>query len=198
MRQIVLIHGGNTYDSYEDYLSALQERVLDFDRMKSKGWKSSLELALGTEYEVIAPRMPLADNAKYSEWKIWFEKLIPFLGENAIFIGHSLGGIFLAKYFSEEAYPKKVRAIFLVAAPYDAGDDYSLADFVLADDLSGLATYGERVHLYQSQDDDVVSFSNFERYTQALPLAKRHIFTDRNHFSQEEFPELVEDIRQLQ
>lgn len=198
MRQVVVIHGGNTYDSYEEYLTALRERTLDLEQMKGKGWKSSLELALGSAYEIIAPRMPLADNAKYSEWKIWFEKLIPFLRDDAIFVGHSLGGIFLAKYFSEESYPKNVSAILLIAAPYESDGEYSLVDFALSDNLSHLVEYGDRVHLYQSTDDVIVPFSNLERYKLKLPAAIPHVFTDRGHFLQDEFPELVEDIRNLQ
>jgi predicted alpha/beta hydrolase family esterase len=198
MQQVIVIHGGNTYDSYEDYLNALRERTLDVEQMKSKGWKSSLEYALGPAYEVIAPRMPLADNAKYSEWKIWFEKLLPYVTDHAVFIGHSLGGIFLAKYFAEEEYPKRMGAILLIAAPYESDSEYSLVDFVLPDDLSRLAAYGKRVHLYQSEDDFIVPFSNLERYKQMLPAAIPHVFTDRGHFLGDEFPELAEDIRQLQ
>lgn len=198
MRQVVVIHGGNTYDSYEEYLTALRERILDLEQMKGKGWKSSLELALGSAYEIIAPRMPLADNAKYSEWKIWFEKLIPFLRDGTVFVGHSLGGIFLAKYFSEESYPKKVSAILLIAAPYESDGEYSLVDFALSDNLSRLVEYGDRVHLYQSTDDVIVPFSNLERYKLKLPAAIPHVFTGRGHFLQDEFPELVEDIRNLQ
>ncbi len=197
MRQVIVIHGGNTYDSYEKYLSALRERTFDVEQMKSKGWKSSFELALGPAYEVIAPRMPLADNAKYSEWKIWFEKLLPYVADDAVFIGHSLGGIFLAKYFAEEEYPKRIGAILLIAAPYESDGEYSLVDFALPDDLSRLAAYGKRVHLYQSEDDVVVPFSNLESYKQMLPAATPHVFTDRGHFLQEEFPELVQDILSL-
>lgn len=197
MRQIIVIHGGNTYDSYEEYLSALRERTLDVEQMKSKGWKSSLELALGPAYEVIAPRMPLADNAKYSEWKIWFEKLLPYVADDAVFIGHSLGGIFLAKYFAEEEYLKGMGAILLIAAPYESDGEYSLADFALPDDLGRLAAYGKRVHLYQSEDDVIVPFSNLERYQRALPEAVTHVYRDRGHFLGEEFPELVDDICKL-
>lgn len=197
MQQVVVIGGGDTFDTYDEYLTMLRGRTFDLERMKGTGWKSALGPALGDEYEVLPFRMPCSDNAKYLEWKIVFEKLLPLLSRQAIFVGHSLGGIFLAKFFSEERGFEKVKVLFLVAAPYEGGGEYSLADFALADDLNGLALSGIPVHLYQSEDDVIVPFSNLERYTRVLPSAIPHVFTDRGHFLQEDFPELVHDIRQL-
>ena len=76
--------------------------------------------------------MPNLINAKYNEWEIIFNKLVPFLNDTIIFIGHSLGGV-LAKYLSENKFPKKILATFLICAPYDDKDaDYSLVDFNLS------------------------------------------------------------------
>lgn len=197
MQQVVVIGGGNTFDAYDNYLAALRGRVLTLDRLKGKGWKSTLEASLGEGYEVLSLRMPCMDNAKYLEWKIVFEKLLPLLSGKTVFIGHSLGGVFLAKYFSEERMFEKVKALFLVAAPYESEDRYSLADFAPTDDLKGLVSAGIPIHLYQSEDDTIVSSSNLEQYIRALPSALPHVFHDRGHFLQEEFPELVKDIHQL-
>ncbi|MDD4830994.1 MAG: hypothetical protein PHR31_02545, partial [Candidatus Pacebacteria bacterium] len=97
-KQIVAIHGGETFDTYEEYLSFLKNLEIDFERIKSKekSWKKNLGKKLGNDFEVILPEMPNALNAKYIEWEIMFGKLIPFLEEEIILIGHSLGGIFLA------------------------------------------------------------------------------------------------------
>ncbi len=198
MQQVVVIGGGDAFDTYDEYLAALRERTFDLERLRGKGWKSSLGLALGERFDVLSLRMPCPDNAKYLEWKIIFEKLLPLLSKPTIFVGHSLGGIFLAKYFSEAATFERVKALFLVAAPYDAGNEYSLADFSITDDLKGLRSSGIPVHLYQSEDDTIVQYSNLERYMRALPSAVQHPFVDRWHFVQEEFPELVQDILSLQ
>ena len=51
------------------------------------------------EFKVIKPEMPNKDMARYSAWKLWFEKHLPFLdSEKLIVIGHSLGAMFLIKY----------------------------------------------------------------------------------------------------
>lgn len=197
MQQVIVIGGGDSFETYDEYLGALRDRVLTLDRLRGKGWKSSLGLALGDEYEVLTLRMPCLDNAKYLEWKIVFEQLLPLLLEPAVFVGHSLGGIFLAKYFSEEKRFEKTKALFLVAAPYASEAEYSLVDFSLTDGLKDLAASGVPLHLYQSKDDPIVSFSNIEQYIQALPSATQHILPDRGHFLGEEFPELVQDILSL-
>lgn len=197
MQQVVVIGGGDTFDAYDEYLVALRGRVLTLDRLRGKGWKPALGMSLGDGYEVLSLRMPCPDNAKYLEWKIMFEKLLPLLSDQTIFVGHSLGGIFLAKFFSEERTFEKVKVLFLIAAPYESGDNCSLADFVLLGDLKGLASSGVLIHLYQSKDDMIVPFSNLERYARALPSAISHVFTDRGHFLDEEFPELVDDILSL-
>ena len=117
-QQILLIHGGDAFDTYDEYISFLKNFELDLEGLKKKGWKNSLQDKLGEGYDVIMPRMPNAFNARYSEWKIWFEKIINLLDNEVILVGHSLGGIFLVKYLAEEDFPKSVKATFLVAAPF--------------------------------------------------------------------------------
>lgn len=119
------------------------------------------------------------------------------LEENVIFIGHSLGGIFLAKYLSEEEYPKRIKATLLVAAPYNTPDDHPYVDFNILTDLSGLQKQGGKIYLYHSKDDQIVPFSNFERYQRELPTASARIFADKQHFRQADFPELITDIQNL-
>jgi hypothetical protein len=197
-KQVIVIHGADSFDTYEEYLSFLKDFKINFERMKKGGWKDSLREKLGKEFEVITPFMPNRLNAKYLEWKIWFEKLIPFFEEEVILVGHSTGGIFLVKYLSENAFPKRVKATFLVAACYDDTDSaYSLGDFILPEDLSDFRKQAGKIFLYQSKDDKTVPFADFDKYRKAFPEAIPRIFEDRGHFGQEEFPELVEDVKNL-
>jgi predicted alpha/beta hydrolase family esterase len=197
MRQIVVIHGGNSYESYEEFLSDLLKQVISLDWLHQGSWKRDLQDALGNTYEVIQPRMPNAQNAKYTEWKIWFEKYIPHLQDSVILLGHSLGGVFLAKYLVENHFPVKVRATFLVAAPYDEDGGKKLPEFILPESLQKFAEQGGDIHLYHSKDDPVVSFEELDKYAECLPNAHIHAFEDRQHFNQEAFPEIVEHIKAL-
>ena len=106
-KQVVFIHGGETFDTYDDYIKYLEECDFNPDKDKEKRWKHSLGEKLGSDFNVIAPLMPCKYNSKYNEWIIWFEKLFPYLKDTVVLVGHSLGGIFLAKYLSENGFPKK-------------------------------------------------------------------------------------------
>lgn len=197
-RQVFVIHGGNAFDSYEEYITYLKAKEISLADLQYKDWKHDLGEKLGEDYEIIAPRMPSGNNAKYVEWKIWFEKFIPFLQDEVILVGHSLGGIFLAKFLSEETFPKKIGGVFLVAAPFNTATQHSLGDFILNHDLQKLAKQAEQIFLYHSHDDAIVPFSNFEQYIELLPQANQRIFDHRGHMNQEEFPEIVQDIQSLQ
>ena len=197
-KQIIVIHGGETFDTYKQYIADLKSIEVDFEKMMSGGWKNTLGEKLGRGFEIVLPKMPNSFNAKYLEWKIWFEKIAPFFENEVVLIGHSLGGIFLAKYLSENKFPKEIIATFLVAAPYDNKDaDYSLADFTLKKDLELLQNQSKKLFIYQSKDDDVVSFADFEKYKKALPDASFRKFSNRGHFSQKNFPEIIREIRKV-
>jgi hypothetical protein len=142
--------------------------------------------------------MPNSLNAKYIEWKIIFDKLAPFLNDRVVLIGHSLGGVFLAKYLSENKFPKKIIATFLVSAPFgDKNFEPTLADFIFNGDLSKLQEQGGKIFLYYSKDDLCVPFTDLERYKQELPEAEAMVFEDRGHFNQPEFLEIVEKIKNV-
>jgi predicted alpha/beta hydrolase family esterase len=197
-KQVWTVHGGDTFKSYTEYLKFLKEFEIDIKRDWSKGWKSNLGEKLGNNYSVMSLSMPNAFNAKYLEWKIWFEKYIPFMKSPIILLGHSLGGIFLAKYLSENKLKKKIAGAFLVAAPFnDRDSDYSLGDFKLKKNLSLITKQCSQVFFYQSQDDDVVPFVDLGKYQKALPEAAYRIFKNRGHFIGSSFPEIVRDIKNL-
>ena len=196
-RRIFTIHGGNAFASYDEYMDSLRTKVIDLDRFQQKGWRNNLGEVLGEGYEVISPRMPNANNAKYEEWKIWFEKHIPFMRDGVVLIGHSLGGIFLAKYLSENRMPVKIAATFLVAAPYDLDSERKIVEFTLPESLALLSEQAGKLFLYQSKDDQVVSFTELAKYSAALPSAQAVVFEDRGHFDQEQLPEIVRDIEEL-
>ena len=180
--------------SREKFLDALKKWEVTRESFLPKyDWKSQLQSELGEEYEVLSPRMPNKQNAKYDEWKIWFEKMFPFLQDGVILVGHSMGGLFLTKYLSENKFPKKISALFLVAAPWRSAED--IANFPLTDDLQKVWEQCRNIHIFQSEDDPLVSMNEAREYQKAWPGAKMHISSDRGHFNQENFPELVAEIR---
>ncbi len=203
------IHGGNPFDTYQEYLDYLKQKTTSRERIQRKKWADNLSSRLGSDFDVFTPEMPCKHNAKYSEWKIWFERLIPLMNENIILIGHSLGAIFLAKYFSEESFPHQTLVTILISAPIatlqdpfiaadpNAVEDHTLGDFILNEDLSKMMTTTEKLIFIHSHDDPAVPFINAEKYLKKLPQAEIMPFNDRGHFTQSEFPELEDLIKKV-
>jgi predicted alpha/beta hydrolase family esterase len=203
-KQVVVIHGGDAFKTQEEYLAFLKGFSIDqndFDRkFRTRGWKDSLGERLGSEYEVIQPEMPNSWNCRFAEWKIWFEKIAPFFADEVVLVGHSMGGIFLAKYLSENKFPKKIVGTIMVAAPYDeSSSPEALMDFNFKpeENFSLLKEQGGKLVFFQSEDDKVVPFADFEKYKKAVPQGKFVVFKDRGHFNQPEFPEIVSEIKDL-
>jgi predicted alpha/beta hydrolase family esterase len=201
-QQVIAIHGGDSFATRTEYIKSLWWNLprfnwVDFLSPRKRGWKSRLQETVGDEYEVILPRMPRPQNAQYKEWKSTFENLLPNIREDVILIGHSLGASFLAKYLSENDFPRRIKGTFLVAGPFDTDSGRALAQFNITTSLDRVAKQGGKIFLYHSEDDPVVAFAELEKFHHELPSAKVRIFKNRQHFNQEEFPELVEDVCSL-
>ena len=195
--QIFIIHGGMTFKNKKDYLHFLKTREIS---IKEKLYWSNeyLKKNLGKNFEIIKPRMPLQDNAKYNEWKIHFERYFPYLKNNIILIGASLGGIFLAKYLSENRFPKKILSTYLICPPFDntINDEDLVGGFKLKSDLSLIEKNSKNTRLLFSKDDNVVPISHADKYRKKLKNAKVIIYESKNgHFKISKFPEIVKMIK---
>jgi len=195
--QIVLIHGGTTFKNQKDYLRFLKTRPVSIG--KRIRWNEDyLDKKLGKDFEIIRPGMPLKENAKYDDWKIHFERFIPFLRNNLILIGASLGGIFLAKYLSENKFPKKIFSVYLICPPFDdtLPEEDLVGGFKLKPDLSLIEKNARNLYLLFSRDDNVVPVSHAPKYAAKLKKANIIIYASKNgHFKVPEFPDIIKMIR---
>lgn len=218
MKTLIIIGGGNSYQSHEEYLLWLNtvypERIEPWIKLKKK-WKHTLALKWNMSgWVVYMPEMPNNLNAKYDEWKIVFEAVLKKISpdDEVTLIGHSLWGNFLLKYFSDisvistigDILPRERRQDFsqdskwqmlrilqihLVAACISEGD------FVAPGNYEVLRSLWDRVHIWHAEDDLVVPFATAKILEQALPHAVTHFFTSERlygHFSSglEIFPEI--------
>jgi len=193
-KQIIVIHGGDSFKNHQEFLDFLKNFEVSLDDFRPRrDWKTNLQDELGDKFDVLLPRMPNKSNAKYIEWKIWFERMLPFLNKEVILVGHSLGGMFLAKYLSENDFPKKIKQLHLVAAPHN--NTGYIADFLIPKSLNRLGKQAANIYFYYSRDDGIVSIAEMEEYKKQLPTAKYIIFKNRGHLRQEKFPELVKLLK---
>lgn len=195
--QVLLVHGGMTFCSRKDYIEFLQTRDISVKR-KARWSDEYLDRALGGGFEIIRPRMPCQDNAKYIEWMIHFERHLPQLRDGIILIGRSLGATFLAKYLSENRFPRKILSLYLVCPPFDntLHNEDLVGGFGLGADLSLIEKNCANVTLMFSKDDDVVPLSHADKFRTKLKSAKIIIYEHmQGHFQIQEFPEIVRMIR---
>ena len=195
-KQVFIIHGGMTFKNKSDYLSYLKAKEVTLE--KKIYWTDDyLENTLGKNFEIIRLRMPLPENARYEEWKIYFEKFIPLMNNNVILIGCSLGGIFLAQYLSENKFPKKILSTYLVCPPFDGTltEEDLVGGFKLKSNLMQLEESSKNLYLMFSEDDDVVPIDHANKYANKLMRAKIIRYKSKNgHFKISKFPEIVKMI----
>lgn len=191
--QILMIHGGNSFKNRKTYIKYLKNRKISIK--KSNNWATTyFDEKLGKKFEIIRPRMPTSENAKYKEWKIHFERYFPYLKNNIILIGNSLGGIFIAKYLSENKFPKKILSTYLVAPPSNKKN--ISGGFRLKADLSLAEKNSKKIIILFSKDDKVVSISNAKEYRKKLKNAKIIIYKRKGgHFRVLKFPEIIKMIK---
>ena len=194
--QVMIVHGGMTFKNEKDYLHYLKTKKVS--AKKKIYWAGDyLEKSLGKRFEIIAPRMPLQDYAKYRDWKISFERYLSLLKNKYILIGSSLGGVFLAKYLSENKLRKKALSVYLVCPPFDntLPTEDLVGGFKLKSDLSLVEKNCKNLHLLFSKDDDVVPVSHANKYKQKFKNAHVVVYKSKGgHFNITKFPEIVKMI----
>ncbi len=199
-KQIVFIGGGDSYSGYDDYIKALKNKPLRNPKgEKTPRWTDTFREKLGEDYDLYMLSMPNKDNAVFQEWSIWFERHFDYFKDDAILVGWSLGGMFLAKYLLEKGTPFTIEQLFLLAAPCgsfedDTGNDCGSFQFDEAK-LPILAKRVKSVKILHSKDDFVVPYEHALKYKEMLSDAELVTFEDKNHFLVEELPELLDLIK---
>ncbi len=203
-QQVFYIHGADAFSDYGKFLEYLKViPVTDLpDSEPPKRWSKTLREDLGADFEVFTPQMPNKLNAKYPEWKIWFERHFEYLRDDIILVGWSQGGYFFSKYLIENDLPFTVKKLILIAAPFEnntmAEDGEDGGDFAFdTSKASMLQGKIKHIELFHSKDDFVVPYNHVLKYKAALPKAQVVTFEDKNHFLVDTFPELLNSIKNL-
>ena len=194
---VLVIHGGDTFKDEKGYLKYLRTKSISLHN-KVTWSRDDLGKALGPKFLVSNPRMPLQDYPEYRDWKLMFERYLPLLSKDFILVGGSLGGIFLAKYLSENKLKRKALSVYLVCPPFDndmPADDLA-GGFDLKKNLSLLEKNTKNLYLMFSADDPVIPVSHAEKYRKKLSTGKIIIYKSKNgHFAIPKFPEIVRTIK---
>jgi uncharacterized protein len=192
MKQVIIIHG---LPDKEEVLGTT------WPSPSNSHWIPWIQKQL-TRKDIVCqtPEMPRSYNPEYLVHKQTLDQFD--ISDETILVGHSCGGGFLIRYFSEnkDVNPKK---IILVAPWLDPenylqelrpGSDYF--DFEIDESLSQRT----EIHCMYSTDDESYILDSIEIIKDKLPNIHFHMFTDKGHFTEpdlgtKEFPELLELIQ---
>lgn len=124
------------------------------------------------------------------------------ISNETILVGHSCGGGFLVRYFSEhkDLAPQKI----ILVAPWIDPENYlkeinptsNFFDFEIDSNLSSRT----EVHCVYSTDDESYILDSIKTIQEKLPSMTMHVFTNKGHFTEpdlgtKEFPELLELLK---
>ncbi len=155
-----------------------------------------LENELGSEYELLHPIMPSANNPDYSPWKLQLDKEFENVTGDVILIGHSLGGSVLLKYLTANKVHFNIQALYLCASPYWGEDsEWQYQPFALPPMFVELLPLIPNVHIYHSRDDPFVPYRHAELYRDALPNSVLHEIEGDSHVFDNGIASLPGDIR---
>lgn len=177
----LIIHG--TTDDAEYFSN-------EYPSLSNSHWLPWLQKQmLMSGYLTQTPEMP---NATYPDYELWRETLEQFpLNEESVLIGHSCGGGFLLRYFSENDVP--VKRIVLVAPWLDPKQEKDETFFTFK--INNTLPAKTDLHMVYSDDDMESIGITVEMIKKAIPNIQCHEFKGYGHFcfsdmNTEEFPEL--------
>jgi len=155
VKQILIIHGGNSFSTYSAYLKYLKQHKLDYANLiYNQNWRSWIAGELPT-YDVLTPTMPNSANAKFLEWSTYFEKMLSLLSSDFQLVGHSLGGMFLVKYLQKNPLKNKAKRIILIAPGYNDESKEEMGSFKIKS-AKKIIKSSDNIHLFHSKNDPIV------------------------------------------
>lgn len=151
---------------------------------------------------VVVPQFPTPEGQSLEAWLTVLDKYKQFITEDSIFIGHSLGGMFLLKVL--EQLKHHVYAAFFVAAPigikpikyYDS--DYEFTHFEF--NWPEITKKAQYFAVWHSDNDPYISLGNGEELAKKLGV-QLHFIPHAGHLNAESgyttLPPLLEEIKKI-
>ena len=158
---------------------------------------SSLQIALGNDYEISYPRMQTDEALPDFGWLKQIGNEIDKLSGDVILVAHSLGASLLLKYLVENKISKKIAGVFLVSTPFWSGKEDWKQGLKLRDDFAECLPQNTQIFFYHCRDDEEVLFDNLIAYTKKLPKATFREFESGGHQLGSNIKLVANDIKTL-
>jgi predicted alpha/beta hydrolase family esterase len=181
-RQLLFVQGGGagTHDEWDEKLV------------------ESLSHELGPNFEIRYPRMPNEDDPAYAAWKATLEKELATLDDDAILVGHSIGGTILVNALAKSRSDRKFGAIFLIAAPFVGEGGWPSEDMNPLPDLGARLPGNVPIYVYHGLDDETAPPAHADLYARAIPQAQVRHLPQRDHQLNNDLSEVAATIKSLE
>ena len=139
--------------------------------------------------------MPNEGEPLYAAWKAELFKEFDELDDDAILVGHSVGGTFLLHAVAEQRPKRKWSAILLIAAPFLGEGGWSGDDTDPSTDLTEELRADVPVFFYHGAADDEVPPEHMALYGKAITHARTCVLAGRDHQLNNDLSKIARDIR---
>jgi len=135
--------------------------------------------------EVFVPQFPTPEGQSLESWNSVLKNYQEHINENTIFVGHSLGGVYLLRLL--EKLPHPVKAVFLTGTPigikpilnYEQDGAFASGfDF----DWKTIRSKSKNFVVFHSDNDPYVSIGNGEKLAENLGVALSFV-PNAGHFN---------------
>ena len=153
-------------------------------------------------YKVAVPQFPTPEGQSLQAWLDVFKNYESEMTEDSVFVGHSLGGVFLLRLL--ERFKKPVKAAFFTGTPigiqplknYESDSRFSGFDW----NWPVIRKNAKHFDVFQSDDDIWVPLANGEQLAKELGVELTFI-PNAGHFNKAagytEFPALLEKMEKV-
>lgn len=182
MKQTILIHGAPYEKEFYNPEKASPSNT---------NWFPWLQKQLALRDELCqALEFPKPYDPSYEQWVQVFEQMS--INNETVLIGHSCGGGFLLRYLSEHS-ELKPKQVILVAPWLDPKHELTenFFDFQIDPSLASRTN----LEVFISSDDDEEMQTSFQKIKEVISEIHVHQFSDKGHFCEKDFPELLELLK---
>lgn len=158
---------------------------------------ASLRKALGEDYDINYPKLQSDESASDFGWCRQIGEYIAAAKDNFILAGHSLGAAMVLKYLSENVVGKKIKGLFLLAAPFWSGDEDWKKGLKLSENFAEKLDKTIPLFFYHCKDDEEVPFSHFMLYRKYIAYANFQEIKSGGHRLNNDLLVVAQDIKSL-
>lgn len=185
MKQVILAPG--TFDSYSEFVESGEKSLAN------QNWYPWLKMWCEenkTPCDILEFPKPYDPEPIYEEWVEVLNK--KNINTETVIIGCSFGAGFLLRFFSEHKNSIPMRLILI--APWLDPKKESKSHF-MDFTIDSLITDRMSVDIFTSSDDPTTAYESFPVIQKAISNATYHEFSNKGHFEEKDFPELLELLK---